>query len=132
MKKYGGNITEYERKMKNRKIPGLPTGGGKSYGDTIPEMAPSTEREDGSPTTMNLQKQKVRILLIWTNETSRSLHPPDNLLFPWQGYKWKTFGSLYLKFQMSNIVLNLLVVRYGILEREKDTSIRKIFTSRSS
>ena len=62
MKKYEGNMKEYMENMKEisrniiqavglRKIPGLPAGGGESYADadTIPQMAPSTEKEGGSP-----------------------------------------------------------------------------------
>ena len=62
MKEYVENRKKYERNMKEiwrniwavglKKIPGLPAGrSGESYADadTIPEMAPSIEREAGSP-----------------------------------------------------------------------------------
>ena len=72
IQKYEGKIQKYEEKMKNyegkteKLIPlyigrrtqknSGPAGGGESYADTIPEMAPSTEKEGGSPAKKTHEK----------------------------------------------------------------------------
>ena len=70
MKKYEGKMKNYEGKWRHMflhiqavglgKILGLPAGGmvGKSYTDTIPEMAPSTEREGKSPAKICYPKKQ--------------------------------------------------------------------------
>ena len=46
-------------------------GGGreKSYADTIPEMAPNTERESGSPTKKILQSLCLKVMYLFFFET---------------------------------------------------------------
>ena len=48
MKKYDGNIKKC--------LPAGRDGGGESYADRIPEMAPSTKREGGSPLSRHFRK----------------------------------------------------------------------------
>ena len=47
MKKYEGNMKEYIGRRTFKNSGPSSRRGGESYADTIPEMAPSTERESG-------------------------------------------------------------------------------------
>jgi len=51
----------YIYNIRLRKILGLPAGKGRgeSYANTIPEMAPRTEREGGSPVKSNPEKTRI-------------------------------------------------------------------------